>query len=657
MFILFFTLFFLSLLTDAKAEENFNQHSSLEIIPKDYLLNDKNYFYFGVKIILEEGWKTYWKNPGEAGAPMSIDFNDNSGILEKEILFPFPKRFTDYEIETIGYENEIIFPVRLKLDENKKKITSKINLQYLVCKDICIPISIEKNLNHSLDKSSKDIKKSILFNYLEKVPRQNINYFSIKELKKISDKKISFKIDDLNFDKINVFAFSNLSTLSTKTFSKNNFSLIEVITDDNFNENEAIDLVISDGQKIEEIKINISDFKLGKETKIFYFLLLALLGGIILNFMPCVLPVLSLKMISLLNVSNESQFLIKKNILSIISGIFFSFISLSILIIFFKSIGTQVGWGFQFQNVYFLFTITIIILIFALNLLGFFEILLPHSLLNKLNKITSSNNNGGYFLSGMFATLMATPCSAPFLGTAIGFSAITSNQNIFFIFSFIALGFSLPYFLILLKPTFLKLIPTPGEWMLNFKFFLGLILLITSSWLMSLLRVPDIINLLIFLAIITLSLIFFKNTKRIFFSFIFTILFLIFIISPFENKSSKFEWMEFDKMTLNKLIQDNKIVLLDFTADWCITCQLNKKTTLENKKLQSFFNKENVLLMRGDWTKRDEKILNFIKSYDRLGIPVNIIYGPNNKEGVILPEILTKKIVIDNINKVKDGEN
>ena len=657
MYVFFLILFFLTSLTEAKSEEKFNQHSLLEIVPKDTLLYDKKHFYFGVKIILEEGWKTYWKNPGEAGAPLSIDFSENSEIIENEILFPFPKKFMDYDIETIGYEKEIIFPVRLKLDESKKKITSKINLQYLVCKDICIPISIEKNLNHSLEKSSKDIKKSVLYNYLEKVPRQNTNYFSIKELKKISDKKISFKIDDLNFDKINVFAFSNLSTLSTKTFSNNNLSFIEVITDDNFNENEAIDLVISDGQKIEEIKINISDFKLGKETKIFYFLLLALLGGIILNFMPCVLPVLSLKMISLLNVSNESQFLIKKNILSVISGIFFSFISLSILIIFFKSIGTQVGWGFQFQNVYFLFTITIIILIFALNLLGFFEILLPHSLLNKLNKITSSNNNGGYFLSGMFATLMATPCSAPFLGTAIGFSAITSNQNIFFIFSFIALGFSLPYFLILLKPTFLKLIPTPGEWMLNFKFFLGLILLITSSWLMSLLRVPDIINLLIFLAIITLSLIFFKNTKRIFFSFIFTILFLIFIISPFENKSSKFEWMEFDKMTLNKLIQDNKIVLLDFTADWCITCQLNKKTTLENSKLQSFFNKENVLLMRGDWTKRDEKILNFIKSYDRLGIPVNIIYGPSNKKGIILPEILTKQIVINSINKVKKNEN
>ena len=657
MFVFFLILFFFSVFTEAKSEESLNKHSFLEIIPKDSLLYDKNHFYFGVKIILEEGWKTYWKNPGEAGAPLSIDFNNSSEILENEILFPFPKKFTDYDIETIGYEKEIIFPVKLKLDETKNKLISKINLQYLVCKDICIPISIEKNLNHSLDKSSKKIKKSILYNYLKKVPRENTNYFSIKDLKKLSDKKISFKIDNSNLEKINVFAFSNLSSLSTKIYKKKNFNLIELITEDNFNENDVISLAISDGIKIEEIKIDISDLKLSKDKKISYFLLLAFLGGIILNFMPCVLPVLSLKMISLVKISNENKFLIKKNILSIISGIFFSFILLSMFIISFKSVGMQIGWGFQFQNIYFLFIITFIILIFALNLLGFFEIFLPHRLLNKLNNIASPNNIRGYFLSGMFATLMATPCSAPFLGTAIGFSAMTSNLNILYIFLFIALGFSLPYFLILLKPTFLKFIPTPGEWMMNFKFFLGLALLITSSWLMNLLRVPDIINLLIFLFIITLSLILFKNTKRIFFSLVFTTIFFLFMGSPFKNKGSDFKWMEFDKVTLNNLIQDNRIILLDFTADWCITCQLNKKTTLENKKLQSFFKKENVLLMRGDWTERDAKILNFIKSYGRLGIPVNIIYGPNNQKGIILPEILTKQIVINNINKVKNDEN
>ena len=657
MLVFFLILFFLFTHTEPKAEESFDKHSFLEIVPKDRLLYHKNYFYFGVKITLEEGWKTYWKNPGEAGAPLSIDFNNDSEILESEILFPFPQKFTDYNIETIGYEKEIIFPVKLKFTENKKQIISKVNLQYLVCKDICIPISIEKNLNHFLDKSNQDIKKNILFNYLEKVPRKDTNYFSIKDLKKISKTKINFKIDNFNHDKIDVFAFSNLSNLSTKILKKESSYLVEVIAEESFDKNDVISLAISDDKKIEEINIKSSDLKSNKEKKIFYFLLLAFLGGIILNFMPCVLPVLSLKMVSLLKFSDKSKFLIKKNLLYIVTGIFFSFILLSILVIFLKSIGTQVGWGFQFQNFYFLVFINIIILIFALNLLGFFEIFLPHRFLNRLNNISSSNNYKGYFLSGMFATLMATPCSAPFLGTAIGFSAMTSNLNILLIFSFIALGFSLPYLLILLKPSFLRFIPTPGAWMVNFKFFLGLILLITSSWLLNLLGVPDILNSLIFLSIIILSLIFSKNIKRISFSLIFLILFFLFIVSPFDNKESSFKWTEFDEITLNQLIKNNRIVLLDFTADWCITCQLNKKTTLENKKLLSFFKTENVLLMRGDWTQRDEKILNFIKSYDRLGIPVNIIYGPNNRKGIVLPEILTKQIVINNINKVKYDKN
>ncbi len=657
MLVFFLILFFLFTHTEPKAEESFDHHSFLEIVPKDKLLYHKNYFYLGVKIILEEGWKTYWKNPGEAGAPLSIDFNNDSEILESEILFPFPQKFTDYDIETIGYEKEIIFPVKLKFNENTKQIISKVNLQYLVCKDICIPISVEKNLNHFLDKSNQDIKKNILFNYLEKVPRKDTNYFSIKDLKKISKTKINFKIDNFNHDKIDVFAFSNLSNLSTKISKKESFYLVEVIAEESFDENDVISLAISDDKKIEEINIKSSDLKSNKEKKIFYFLLLAFLGGIILNFMPCVLPVLSLKMVSLLKFSDKSKFLIKKNLLYIVSGIFFSFILLSILVIFLKSIGTQVGWGFQFQNFYFLVFINIIILIFALNLLGFFEIFLPHRFLNKLNNSSSSNNYKGYFLSGMFATLMATPCSAPFLGTAIGFSAMTSNLNILLIFSFIALGFSLPYLLILLKPSFLRFIPTPGTWMVNFKFFLGLILLITSSWLLNLLGVPDILNSLIFLSIIILSLIFSKNIKRISFSLIFLILFFLFIVPPFDDKESSFKWTEFDEIALNQLIKKNRIVLLDFTADWCITCQLNKKTTLENKKLLSFFKTENVLLMRGDWTQRDEKILNFIKSYDRLGIPVNIIYGPNNRKGIVLPEILTKQIVINNINKVKYDKN
>ena len=253
MFVFFLIFFLFSTFLEVIAEESFDRHSSLEIVPKTNLLFDKEYYYFGVKITLAEGWKTYWKNPGEAGAPLSIDFNDNPDILENEILFPFPKKFTDYDIETIGYEKEIIFPIKLKLNENKKKLISKINLQYLVCKDICIPISIERNLNHSLNKYSENIKKSILYNYLEKVPSKNVNYFLIKNLKKISDNKISFSIDNLNLDKINVFAFSDLSSLSTKTYKKKS-QYSRSYSRDKFNEDEIISLAISNGKKMKKFK-------------------------------------------------------------------------------------------------------------------------------------------------------------------------------------------------------------------------------------------------------------------------------------------------------------------------------------------------------------------------------------------------------------------
>ena len=202
--------------------------------------------------------------------------------------------------------------------------------------------------------------------------------------------------------------------------------------------------------------------------------------------MPCVLPVLSLKLLSLVKIGSESAIKVKNNIISIVLGIFSSFLFLSLFIITMKFLGHSIGWGFQFQNLYFLIFITSIVFIFSLNLLGFFEIILPGKLFNNINEYINSNKISGYYFSGVFATLMATPCSAPFLGTAIGFSAITSNLNILMIFISVALGFSSPYLLIFVNPKFLKIIPKPGQWMDVFKFILGLILLATSGWLMKL---------------------------------------------------------------------------------------------------------------------------------------------------------------------------
>ena len=443
----------------------------------------------------------------------------------------------------------------------------------------------------------------------------------------------------------------NLST-NVRLSDKNH--VISLYADESLeNIKSPISLVISDGLKYKEIILDNLKNDSGKKTYLFNFLILAFLGGLILNFMPCVLPVLSLKLLSLVKIGSESAIKVKNNIISIVLGIFSSFLFLSLFIITMKFLGHSIGWGFQFQNLYFLIFITSIVFIFSLNLLGFFEIILPGKLFNNINEYINSNKISGYYFSGVFATLMATPCSAPFLGTAIGFSAITSNLNILMIFISVALGFSSPYLLIFVNPKFLKIIPKPGQWMDVFKFILGLILLATSGWLMKLSGIDEVFILIITLLVTALSLILFFNIKKLISSLIFSIVIFLYLIKPFQNTQKQNDWVEFDEQILNLEVSNNKVLLLDLTADWCITCQINKQTTLENEDLIEFLKSNNIFLMRGDWTKPNDKILNFIKKNGRLGIPLNIIYGPRNKNGILLPEILTKDLIIDNIKLVK----
>ena len=634
-------------------ESNYN-HSTIKIVPDQILLSDDNYFYFGIEINLEKDWKTYWKNPGDAGAPITIEFDNNQGILEKKILFPFPEKFVDKSITTIGYENRVIFPIRLKLNREIEEINTNITLQYLVCKEVCIPLKSKHKIEYFLKDANLNFKESIIYDFFQKVPLKNSGYFSLESKVFFKTNKIELSLKNFKNKNIKAFAYSDDVNFSTNVRFRDKNHIISLYANESLeNIKSPISLVISDGLKYKEIILDNLKNDFGKKPYLFNFLILAFLGGLILNFMPCVLPVLSLKLLSLVKIGSEDAIKVKNNIISIVLGIFTSFLFLSLFIITMKFLGHSIGWGFQFQNLYFLVFITTIVFIFSLNLLGFFEIILPVKLFNNINEYINSNKTSGYYFSGVFATLMATPCSAPFLGTAIGFSAITSNLNILMIFISVALGFSLPYLLIFLNPKFLKIIPKPGQWMDVFKFILGLILLATSGWLMKLSGIDEVFILIIILLVTTLSLILFFNIKKLFTSLIFSIVIFLFLIKPFQNTQKQNNWVDFDEQILNLEVSNDKVLLLDLTADWCITCQINKQTTLENEDLIEFLKSNNILLMRGDWTKPNDKILNFIKKNGRLGIPLNIIYGPRKKNGILLPEILTKDLIIDNIMLVK----
>ena len=642
MFINFFKIIFLLVanLTFAQDFNIKNNPALVSIIPSNGIFFVEENYYFGVKIELQKGWKTYWKNPGDAGAPITIEFKDTSIENKLKVLFPFPEKFTDHGVSTIGYEGQVIFPVRIQKNEIDK-INEKINLDYLVCKDICIPISETKNLNLNLQNV---VQSDVFMESYKTVPKRKSNYFNIDE-NIVSSEKISIElINNDEFENIELFAHAEDTNLKVKKLK----SSFEVFLDNDIGSlNGPIDFSISNGNVYEEISFDFN--KKSKQTQIIYFIILAFLGGLILNFMPCVLPILSLKLYSFLSLAKDDDNKIRFDCSLTIAGIVTSFLVLAITVIFLKTFGETVGWGFHFQNQFFLMFILVLMLIFSLNLLGFFEIILPQNALYKINNFLNTNSKSGHYFSGVFATLLATPCSAPFLGTAVGFSMGSSNQNIVIIFLSIALGFSFPYLCFIIIPKIVKLLPKPGGWMNNLKYFLGLLMLLSFVWISNLFK----INYLLIFLFTSLILIFtcLKNKSK--FTMITSLLFVITNIFFFSEKmnlyKNKLIWEDYNDKSLESYLNENRFVLVDVTADWCVTCQFNKITTLNTKKLVDFLIQHEVLVIRADWTNKDKDIFDFIKRYNRYGIPVNIVYGPKNKEGILLPEILSKDIVIDKL--------
>ena len=646
MFLNFFKLIILLFTNIAFAQEfdSKNNPASVSIIPSNgvFLIEDK--YYFGVKIDLQKGWKTYWKNPGDAGAPLTINWKDSSFVQKFKVLFPFPEQFLDHGVSTIGYEDQVIFPVRIEKNE-MDIINEEINLDYLVCKDICIPISVTKKLKiNLLNVVNSD---TFLENY-KTVPKREQNYFNIDH-SVVSNEKIKVQfVNNDKFENIELFAHSEETNLKVKKLK----SFFEVSFDNNINSlTRPINISISDGMVYQEISFDLNKFK-NKNIQIIYFVILAFLGGLILNLMPCVLPILSLKLYSFLSLVKEDDNKIRYNCSLIVAGIISSFLFLAITIIFFKTFGNTVGWGFQFQNDFFLLFILILILIFSLNLLGFFEIILPQNISYKVNNFLDTNSKSGHYFSGVFATLLATPCSAPFLGTAVGFSMGSSNQNIIIIFLSIALGFSFPYLCFIVLPKIIKLFPKPGKWMNNLRYFLGLLMLLSFVWISNLFKINYLI--ILFFTSLILFFSYFKNKNK--FTIMSSLVFIVINILMFSEitdiKKKKLIWENYNPKSLENYLNENRFVLIDVTADWCVTCQFNKITTLNTNKVVDFLTKNQVTVIRADWTNKDKDIFKFINKYERYGIPVNIVYGPNNKEGILLPEILSKDIVISKLKEV-----
>jgi suppressor for copper-sensitivity B len=269
-----------------------------------------------------------------------------------------------------------------------------------------------------------------------------------------------------------------------------------------------------------------------------------------------------------------------------------------------QATGKNIGWGIQFQHPAFLVFLIAILCLFSANLFGVFDIPLPRFIANRIPaRHDKEPTLMGHFLTGAFATLLATPCTAPFLGTAIGFALAGGPVEIFVIFTFLGAGLALPYIVLAISPGLFRLMPKPGKWMGTLKKVMSLALLATAGWLVSIL------------------------------------------LTVAASATLDDGWQKFDQALIAPAVQEGKTIIVDVTADWCLTCKANKKLVLQKKEVVEMISAPNILRLQADWTHPDQAIADYLKSFGKYGIPFNVVYGPGAPEGIVLPELLTMDTV------------
>ena len=649
-----------------------SETSKLRLV-SPYSQNDSKNILIGLEYQMEPGWKTYWKSPGDGGFAQTISWDNSTNVKNVNILWPTPIEFEILGLTSLGYQNDVIFPLQIDLEDKLKNTFLNLHVNFLICKEVCIP----GDATLFLEIPSGEKKLTDNYFNLEKalslLPEEDFNSSYIKEinLKTLSDDKRSTFQLQFNSDKVfynpkiflhspfglpvvkNSISYSNDNKRITTDFnfdknliSENKFPLEIIIKDKNHNFKQVLD-----------VQMQNQSINLETNRNYFYYILISLIAGLILNVMPCVFPVLSIKLMSVFSSEKHNT---SVSFITTALGIITSFVLLGLIFLFLQYFNMSIAWGMQFQNPYFLIFITLVIFLFMMNMFGQFEIILP-SQLNNLSFLDNSNNK--YlkdFFNGFFATLMATPCSAPFVGTAIT-AAFTQSYAIgISIFLFMGIGMSLPYLLIASFPKLIKFLPKPGKWMVYVKYILGLLLLATVLWLLNILS--NFFN-TYFLTLLIIFFLVLSYRQKISFqrnAITILVLFSMFSLSSFKAFQQNIiinnekDWLNFFDVEVDKLINNKQLVFLDITADWCATCQFNKLNVLNSESVIKLFKDNKVTLVRADWTRPNKNINIFLEKYDRFGIPFNAFFSNNFPEGLLLSELLSEKEMVNAINKINN---
>ncbi len=657
-----------------------------------------------------EGWHTYWKNPGDSGEATSIQWTMPDGFTAGEILYPAPEREVTGPLVNFGFGEDITLLTTLSVPQNITGDTIHLNAKvtWLVCSDICVPETKDFSFDLPVGKPTTATNPDLFKTARASMPEQKPWQASIEE----QDQSILFKfmMDTDEAKNIStakdIFFFPEdwgilLNASAQESSVTDNTLMIKAARDtrplsdvttlkgvitynDASGQHHAVSVTIPVSANTANIPSPLRGEDSGGGDKtpnttppsFAQAIFLALLGGLILNLMPCVFPVLSMKALSLVKMSDREQKHANLHGIFYTLGVMACFGIIAGTLIALQTAGQQIGWGFQLQNPVVVLLLAYLLFAMALNLSGFFE-MKGHLFTNIGHKLAAKHGYTGTFFTGMLATIVATPCTAPFMATAMGYALTQPPMVSLTVFMALGLGLSLPYLLLCFIPPLRKSLPKPGAWMETFRQFMSFPLFASVAWLIWVYaqQVAGMYGTLLGLSgllLIAFSIWVSRHEPRrqplktALHALSISAILLALMIAGLShtghktdeksNTSTAIPQIAYTKDSFDKLLAGDKALFVDMTASWCITCQVNERLAIYTDATQSLFKDKDIQYVVGDWTNKNPEITEFLKTYGRNGVPLYVFYGARDPqtgtrpEPKILPQLLTSGLVADAIN-------
>jgi suppressor for copper-sensitivity B len=667
-----------------------NDHARVRLVSAVGAYGGAKSVRLGLEFRLRPGWKIYWRSPGDAGVPPAVDWKGSRNLASATIRWPLPERYNIFGLTTLVYSDRVILPIdAVPGDAVPGGATSggsvgpleiAARVSYLVCEKICVPYDAPLALTLGPGPATPSAHAADVALFEARVPPRAesgaAQPFAVKHarisastrgpvLQVLAEAAGGFTKPDLFVEGPVGITFGLPRIEAGSDGASALFTLPVTVSQAGAVLPEAtrLKLTLADrGRGVEQVvTATVSRDAAAMGRGIAAILLLAFLGGLILNLMPCVLPVLSLKILSVVGHGGGGVGPIRRGFLATAAGILFSFLVLAGFAIVLRASGAAVGWGIQFQEPLFLAFMAALVTAFAANLFGFFEVPLP-GFARGLGGGGDERRLGGAFATGAFATLLATPCSAPFLGTAVGFALTRGVADILMVFAALGIGLATPYLVVAAFPHLAAMLPRPGPWMERLRKVLGVVLVVTALWLGSVLwqvagPVPAVACGVSLAAVF--GLIWMRAQRgwpgRGVSATVTAVLIAVALAVPALAPApagaptaarEAIDWVPFDRVAIFNHVAEGRTVFVDVTADWCITCKANKALVIDRSKVAARLNSPAVIAMRADWTRRDPAIAAYLRSFGRFGIPFNAVYGPALPAGRPLPELLTSRAVL-----------